>query len=450
MPHLLIVDDDENVREVVSDIARARGYTVAGVASLKDAYLQFERQTPDLVLADVRLAGASGMDIFEKISGSRVPVVAITGFDTVDHAVQALRHGAADYLLKPVSAERLQRILDRITHRADDSTGWTQAGPGRQGPLLGEAPPMVRLYQQLRRVARTDVTTLLIGESGTGKTLAAQAVHALGARRDAPFVAVNCGAIAPNLIDRELFGHERGGLAGAPRLHKGYFEHADRGTLFLDEVTEMPPALQVKLLRALETGRFMRVGSYHDVACDVRVVAATNRDPAQAVREGRLRQDLYYRLGVFPILLPPLRERGDDVLLLADRFLERQNAEHGTARRFSAAARRALRAYVWPGNVRELKHFVRRAYLMADGAELQADMLVSPLSPGASEPGVPDAAGRIRMPLGVTLAEADRRLILATLDHCGGVKKQAARVLGISTKTLYNRLEAYGLAVDGG
>ncbi|WP_144639499.1 sigma-54-dependent transcriptional regulator [Bordetella genomosp. 13] len=443
MPHLLIVDDDEDVRDVLSEIARESGYSVAGAASLKEAYLQFERHLPDLVLTDVRLPGASGMDIFEKIAGASVPVVVITGYGSLDSAVEALRCGATDYLVKPVSMERLQQILDRVASQAGDaSTGWTVQEPGRLGQLVGASPLMEQLYQQLRRVAPTDVTTMLVGESGTGKELAAHAVHALSPRRKESFVAVNCGAISPNLIESELFGHERGSFTGAERQHKGYFERADRGTLFLDEVTEMPLDLQVKLLRVLETGRFMRVGTNKDISCDVRVVAATNRDPEQAVREGRLRQDLYYRLSVFPINLPPLRERGDDVLLLADRFLDAQNAEHGTSKRFSEAAKQAISSYAWPGNVRELKNFVRRAYIMADGTELQADMLMPQVSPGA---GRDQGNGRITVPVGVTLAEADRRLILATLERCGGVKKQAAEVLGISAKTLYNRLEEYEL-----
>jgi len=445
MPHLLIVDDDDAVREVLSDIARESGYSVAGAASLKEALIQFERRVPDLVLTDVRLPGASGMEIFERISSASVPIVVITGYGSMDSAVEALRCGATDYLVKPVSMERLQQIFDRIAERTRDAEaagGWTIQEPGRLGQLFGASPQMQQLYQQLRRVAPTDVTTLLVGESGTGKELAAHAVHALSPRRSEAFVAVNCGAISPNLIESELFGHERGSFTGAERQHKGYFERADKGTLFLDEITEMPLDLQVKLLRVLETGRFMRVGTNRDIACDVRVVAATNRDPEAAVQEGRLRQDLYYRLSVFPIELPPLRSRGEDVMLLAERFLESQNIEGGTNRRFSAEAREAIMAYRWPGNVRELKNFVRRAYIMADGDELTADSLVPQVSPRQAEGG----NGKIVVPVGVTLAEADRRLILATLERCGGIKKQTAEVLGISAKTLYNRLEEYDLA----
>jgi len=444
MPHLLIVDDDDAVREILSEVARDSGYSVAAAASLKDAYIQFERRLPDLVLTDVRLPGASGMEIFERVSGASVPIVVITGYGSMDSAVEALRCGATDYLVKPVCMERLQQILDRVARQAADSDlgGAPVQEDGRLCKLLGHSEPMQQLYQQIRRVAPTEITTLLVGESGTGKELAAQALHALSRRRREAFVAVNCGAISPNLIESELFGHERGSFTGAERQHKGYFERADKGTLFLDEITEMPLDLQVKLLRVLETGQFMRVGTNRDIACDVRVIAATNRDPDQAVAEGRLRQDLYYRLSVFPIELPPLRERGEDVLFLANRFLDEQNADAGTSKRFSQAACEAIQRYRWPGNVRELKNFVRRAYIMADGDELQADTLVPQVAPGPDE----DEAGKIVVPVGVTLAEADRRLILATLERCGGIKKTAAEVLGISAKTLYNRLEEYDLA----
>jgi DNA-binding NtrC family response regulator len=313
--------------------------------------------------------------------------------------------------------------------------------PGRFGKLFGQSERMLELYRQLGRVAPTNVTTLLIGESGTGKELAAHAIHELSTRRQRPFIAVNCGAISPNLIESEMFGHERGSFTGADRQHKGYFERADGGTLFLDEVTEMPLDLQVKLLRVLETGRFMRVGTNREISCDIRIIAATNRNPEQAVQEGKLREDLYYRLSVFPIQLPALRERGDDILFLARRFLQAQNQESGKNKAFSPQADEVLKQYEWPGNVRELKNFVRRAFILADGDVLDVDMLAPHVSPG----GDADAA-QVSVPVGETLAEADRRLILATLERCNGVKKQAALMLGISPKTLYNRLEEYAAA----
>ncbi|AVJ28051.1 sigma-54-dependent transcriptional regulator [Achromobacter spanius] len=442
MPHLLIVDDDDAIRETLAEIGRDSGFSVALAASVKDALIQLERQAPDLVLTDVRLPGGSGMDIFKNVAASSAEVVVMTGHGTVDNAVQALRLGATDYLVKPICMERLEEILKRIMiNSGGELPGTPFEEPGRFGKLFGKSERMQTLYRQIGRVAPTTVTTLLIGESGTGKELAAHAIHELSPRRQRPFIAVNCGAISPNLIESEMFGHERGSFTGADRQHKGYFERADGGTLFLDEVTEMPLDLQVKLLRVLETGQFMRVGTNREIACDIRVVAATNRNPEQAVQEGKLREDLYYRLSVFPIELPALRDRGSDIQFLAQRFLQTLNEESGKTKAFSPDAAAALEQYEWPGNVRELKNFVRRAFIMADGDVLDLEMLVPQVSPGGESPG-----GQVSVPVGETLAEADRRLILATLERCNGVKKQAAAVLGISPKTLYNRLEEYAAA----
>lgn len=450
MPHLLVVDDDDAVRSTLAEIAKDSGYTVSQANSIKNAVLEWERHVPDLVFLDVRLPEGSGMDLFERVPIDRTEVVVISGHGTMDSAIEALRLGATDFLVKPIGMDRLQRILDRFV---DSGAGPSDKGrpfkeDGRFGKMVGQSASMRALYDQLSRVAPTGVTTLLIGESGTGKELAAHAVHQLSKRQEQPFIVVNCGAIAPNLIESELFGHERGSFTGADRMHKGYFEQADGGTLFLDEVTEMPLEAQVKLLRVLESGTFMRVGSHQQQSCDVRVVAATNRDPEQAVQEGKLRHDLYFRLSVFPVVLPALRERGDDILLLADRFLESMNAEHGTQKTFSAAMRGAMRDYSWPGNVRELKNFVRRAYILADGNELNEGALLR--RTGSTEGGTRQTLTSV--PVGSTLADADRQLILATLERCNGVRKQTAAVLGISAKTLYNKLEEYvqlGYTVPG-
>jgi DNA-binding NtrC family response regulator len=442
MPHLLVVDDDDAIRETLAELGRDSGFSVAVAASVKDAFIQLERQAPDLVLTDVRLPGGNGMDIFKSVAAASAEVVVMTGHGTVDYAVQALRLGATDFLVKPICMERLNAILTRVVANAGgDLPGMPFEEAGRFGKLYGASDCMTALYRQIGRVAPTNVTTLLIGESGTGKELAAHAIHELSSRRQRPFIAVNCGAISPNLIESEMFGHERGSFTGADRQHKGYFERADGGTLFLDEVTEMPLDLQVKLLRVLETGQFMRVGTNREIACDIRIIAATNRNPEQAVHDGKLREDLYYRLSVFPIELPPLRERGDDILFLAQRFLQAQNQETGKNKVFAPEAAQALAQYDWPGNVRELKNFVRRAFIMAEGDVLNADMLAPHVSPSGDA-----AVGQVSVPVGETLAEADRRLILATLARCNGVKKQTAAMLGISPKTLYNRLEEYAAA----
>lgn len=439
MPHLLVLDDDAAVCDILAEIAREHGFSVAKAATMKEAVIQLQRQPPDLVLTDVQLTGDSGLDIFSRMPNSDAEVVVITGYGSMDNAVEALRLGATDYLVKPVCMDRLSEILTRVAaNRGVTTDDAPFQEPGRFGKLLGQSESMERLFTQLSRVATTDVTTLLIGESGTGKELAAHAIHKLSSRSNKPFIAVNCGAISPNLIESELFGHERGSFTGADRQHKGYFERADSGTLFLDEVTEMPLDLQVKLLRVLETGRFMRVGTHREIACDIRIVAATNRNPGQAIQEGKLREDLYYRLSVFPIDLPPLRDRGTDIPFLADRFLDALNKKYGEEKQFSEQARQAIQEYAWPGNVRELKNYVRRAYILAEHGILSADALQPQIAPdGGSQ------TARVTVPLGVTLAEADRRLIMATLERCGGVKKQTAAVLGISSKTLYNRLEEY-------
>ncbi|MEI2414569.1 sigma-54 dependent transcriptional regulator [Orrella sp. JC864] len=439
MPHLLIVDDDQAIRELLGEIGRHSGYSVSLAASVEDAVRELERQPPQLVLTDVRLPGASGLDIFRFMAGVRAEVVVITGYGSMDTAVEALRRGASDYLVKPVEMERLQHILDRVSANSRHAPAAAPDGSG-MGAMRGTCPSMQQVYTQIARVAPTQATVLLVGESGTGKELAAQAIHASSLRSHRALIAVNCGAISPNLIESELFGHERGSFTGADRLHRGYFERADGGTLFLDEVTEMPLALQVKLLRVLETGQFMRVGTTREIACDFRLIAATNRNPEQAVQEGRLREDLYYRLNVFPLELPPLRERGPDVLLLAEHFLERENAAAGTRKTFSAAAREAIAAYGWPGNVRELKNYVRRAFIMAENDQLQADVLQPQACLSGADPG------QVSVPVGASLAEAERHVILATLARCNGVRKQAAAVLGISPKTLYNRLEEYASA----
>ncbi|TCS34695.1 DNA-binding NtrC family response regulator [Paucimonas lemoignei] len=312
-------------------------------------------------------------------------------------------------------------------------------GGGHFGLMMGAAPAMQKLYHHIARVAPTDATVLLLGESGTGKELAAQSIHAFSLRQKQPFIAVNCGAISPQLIESEIFGHEKGSFTGAERQHKGYFERANGGTLFLDEITEMPIDLQVKLLRVLESGSFMRIGSAQEIACDVRVIAASNRDPEQAVAEGKLRLDLYHRLNVFPIYIPPLRERGEDVALLAQYFLDELNAAHGTAKILTPDALNNLAERKWPGNVRELRNHVQRAYILADQV-----ISVSTLAPDFEES--PSAKGMtLAVPVGTSLAEVDRQIIFATLKLCDGVKKRAAAILGISLKTLYNRLEEYGM-----
>jgi DNA-binding NtrC family response regulator len=384
-------------------------------------------------------------------------VVLITGHASVDTAVEALRCGITDYLTKPVDLARLKTILANVarTRELQAEIG-TLRGElrklGRFGPLVGASAVMGAVYDLIARVAPTDATVCVVGESGTGKEVVAQAVHELSRRRKGPFVPVNCGAVSPNLIESTLFGHEKGSFTGAERMHRGVFEQATGGTLFLDEVTEMPVELQVKLLRVLETGTVMRIGGEKAIDIDVRVIAATNRVPEHALQEGKLREDLWYRLNVFPIGLPPLRERGSDVEELADHFLAELNSAQGTQKRWSTGARAALRRYSWPGNVRELKNLVHRAYILAED-EIGSEYLPSDVIGGAvglstssdllSSAGAPELGTLMPIRVGASVADVEQQLILVTLEACGGNKQKAAEVLGVSLKTLYNRLAAY-------
>ncbi len=444
MPHVLIVDDEPNTRAALAEIVAAEGFTTAVAGDLREARIQIVRQAPDAVLTDLKLPDGSGMDLFQDLDPKlSVEVILITGHASVESAVAALRLGAADYLVKPINIQRLKAILDRIPRAGElkaeiGSLRDELRRFGRFGRMLGNSSAMQQLYDQVGKVAPTEATVLLIGESGTGKELAAQTIHELSLRRKQPFLPVNCGAISPNLIESEMFGHERGSFTGADRQHKGYFERAHGGTLFLDEITEMPIELQVKLLRVLESGLFMRVGTNREIETDVRVIAATNRNPMEAVADGKLRADLYHRLNVFPLELPALRERGKDVELIAEDFLEQLNAQHHGKKRFSPEVLASLNAHRWPGNVRELKNYVQRAYIMASDDLISASVVPLQMSPNA-----PVAETVVTIPVGMSLAEADRHLIFATLEQCGGVKKRAAEVLGISLKTLYNRLEEY-------
>src|SRR5207253_4817281 len=339
------------------------------------------------------------------------------------------------------------------------------ARPGRLqrlGALYGGCAAMQRLFQTIERLGPADVTVMVLGESGSGKELVAQAIHQLSARSRKAFVAVTCGALPENLIESELFGHERGSFTGAARTHRGCFERADGGTLFLDEVTEMPVDMQVRLLRVLETGRFCRVGGDQEIAASVRVIAASNRDLGQAVAEGGLREDLMYRLCVIPLPIPPLRDREADALMLAEMFLADLNDAHGTDKTFTHQARGRIASFSWPGNVRELKNVIHRGYVLSDD-QVDVDVLDSSqelivtrqASPMVTVPSMPsiNSAITVRVPsggvkdvtirVGTSLDDAERALIMATLDSVAGSKAKAAQVLGISLKTLYNRLHAY-------
>ncbi len=435
MRHVLIVDGDTDCAAALRDGLCADGATCAVAPQLRQALVHCALQPPDWVLAADTLPDGSGLELLDALRADdvAVPLVLLADCPSLDRAVDAFRRGVADYLAKPVDMARLRTLFGARSARSRSDTGRAEPAP----QLLGTSPAMQTLRDHIARVAPTEASVLLLGESGTGKELVAQGIHALSRRHRHPFLPVNCGAISPQLIESEIFGHEKGSFTGADRQHKGYFERASGGTLFLDEVIEMPVELQVKLLRVLETGSFMRIGSNQELHTDVRIVAATNRDPEPAIAEGRLRLDLFHRLNVFPLPVPPLRERGEDISLLAHHFLAELNAAHDTAKQLSARATSTLLDYHWPGNVRELRNFIQRAYILSDRViDAQA------LGPGPTHSTATTLT--LAVPVGSTLADADRRLIFATLELCGGVKKRAADLLGISLKTLYNRLDEYG------
>ncbi len=350
MPHALLVDDDAAFQGALAEIVRQEGFTVETAENLATARDRLVAQPPDVALVDLELPDGTGFDLIPDLEQARSEIVLVTGHATVDAAVAALRTSVSDFFTKPVDVSRLKSILLNVQRRLElrgqvETLRTELRGLGRFGPLIGASPAMQQVYDLISRVAPTEATVLVHGESGTGKELVAQTVHQLSRRHHAPFVALNCGAVSPQLIESELFGHERGSFTGAARTHKGYFERAHGGTLFLDEITEMPIELQVRLLRALEMGTIYRVGAEQEIRVDVRVISATNRDPKQSVADGKLREDLLYRLSVFPIALPPLRERGDDVRLLAEHFLNELNTAEGTSKRFTRAALERIRTY---------------------------------------------------------------------------------------------------------
>ncbi len=450
MPHALLVDDDSDAAETLAMLIADEGFTVATAGSLHEARRQMALQEPDIVLLDLRLPDGSGMELVKDVKAlPNSELVLLTGHASLETSIQALRLGAADYLIKPISLKQLKGVLARVTRpsvlkAAAGDLGTILERDGHFAGLWGRSAAMRRVYQQIVRVAGTAVSVFITGESGTGKEVVARTVHDLSRRQGNPFLAVNCGAISPHLIESEIFGHEKGSFTGADRQHLGFFERTNGGTLFLDEISEMPLDMQVKLLRVLESGTFMRVGSTQVQQTDVRILAATNRNPNEAVAHGKLREDLFYRLDVFPIHLPPLRERVEDLPLIARHFLTQIGEREGAAKRFAPAMLERLATYRWPGNVRELRNAVYRAYVMTPGTTIEDDFL--PRSDSvAPEIG---AGPTVTLRIGMTLAEAERLITLATFKHFRPHKEKTAAALGLSLKTLYTRLKDY--AADDG
>jgi two-component system, NtrC family, response regulator AtoC len=441
----LIIDDDENFRLSLEMLVQRQGFATRSAGSAAEARTRIAESRPDVLIVDISLPDADDLAwLRDEPAASGAEVIVITGNATVDSAILAIQGGALDYLTKPIDRARLRAALMNVSRtRALKAEAGSLRNElrdlGRFGRMVGRSASILAVYDLVARVAPTDATVFIRGESGTGKELVAETIHQSSGRKNAPMLPVNCGSISPNLIESELFGHERGSFTGAEKQRKGCFERASGGTLFLDEVTEMPIELQVKLLRVLETGTVVRVGGNEPIAVDVRVIAATNRNPEESVKSGQLREDLYYRLNVFPISLPPLRERPGDIELLASHFLERLNRESGTSKRWTRGALERLNANAWHGNVRELKNVVQRAFIMGD-LEIGPAALPLPADGPVERGGGPVFEVRAGSPI----AEVEQRLILATLELTGGDKKRCAELLGISLKTLYNRLNVYG------
>jgi DNA-binding NtrC family response regulator len=448
MPHALIVEDDADSLTALEQVVMREGFTTSMASTLKQAQEIMAESTVDLLITDIMLPDGSGMDLAKEVQASgSTDVLLITGYATVGTAVEALRMPVLDYLTKPIDIPRLNVILANVARTRDlkaeiNNLRGELRKLGRFGQMLGACDAMQRVYDLVTRVAATEATVLITGETGTGKDLTATTLHQLSRRRQGPFLAINCGAVSRDLIESELFGHERGSFTGAERTHRGFFERAHKGTLFLDEIAEMPMELQVKLLRVLECGTVTRIGGERMIPVDVRVIAATNRRPEDAVAGGKLREDLLYRLRVLQIQLPPLRERVDDLELLASHFLEELNRSERTNKWFTRPAIQRMQGYSWPGNVRELKNVVHGAFILADD-DIGTDALSGDIT-GESTQGL-----AVEIRVGSSVAEAERRLLLATLHDCRGDKKRTAEILGVSLKTLYNRLSAYKALDEG-
>jgi DNA-binding NtrC family response regulator len=438
----LIIDDDIHHNRALERTLGGHGFDVSIAASVEAAADRLGGDAPRVAFVALDVDGEDGVAMLDHPGLAECEeILLMHEHDTPRRIREGMSKGAGYFLAKPFDGEFLAGVLHDLTQGRTSIRGVppVNGGPApldQFGDLRGSSAAMRGLFRVLRKVATVDTAVLLTGESGTGKDLAACTLHRFSSRADGPFIATNCAAIPPDLCESELFGHERGSFSGATRCHRGLFEQADGGTLFLDEITEMPMEHQVKLLRVLESGRFRRVGGETDIAVDVRIITASNRDPEEAIRDGALRQDLYYRIARFPIDMPALRERDDDVEGLARHFLDRLNEREGSAKTFSSDALASLASYSFPGNVRELQSLVERAFLLSPG--IIRSRHLPPLTAEAARAG-----NYIRVRVGASVYEAEKALLLATLQKENNDKTATAEILGISLRTLYNRLNAY-------
>ena len=454
--NLLIVDDEGSLRDFLSIVFEDEGWNVRAAASLHEARERLHESEPDLVLCDLMMPDGSGLDFLRemKAQNEAVPVIMITAYTSTQSAVSALKAGAYDYIAKPFDIEELKIIVRKAVERRELETENVHLRTALEerftfANIIGKSSKMQQIFAVVSRIAPTHSTVLLTGESGTGKELIARAIH-YHSRRTGRFVSINCGALPEALLESELFGHERGAFTGAIRDKKGLFQEAEKGTIFLDEITEMTPAMQVKLLRVLQDRVIRRVGGNEEVLVDVRVIAATNRDLGESIQKGSFREDLFYRINVIPITLPPLRQRKEDIPLLADHFISKFSAQMATQpRRISVDAMRALEKYAWPGNVRELENVIERAVALETSEVLMTRSLPESVLFGESS-----AAGPYELPVaGINLEKhvesVVRSLMMQALERSNGVQKAAAEILQMSFRSFRYYAKKHGIVGVG-
>jgi DNA-binding NtrC family response regulator len=441
---ILIVEDEPAARSGLEQLVKAWGFVAESAGDGEEALEKVTTFRPAIVITDLVMPRLDGLGLLRALQqqGADVTTLILTAQGTVETAVEAMKEGAYDYLTKPIDLQRLKILLDKVVDRLETlrevkALRRQLRESGTFGSMIGNSPEMRKIYQVIEQSAPTGASVLITGESGTGKELVAQTIHQLSPRASFPFVAINCAAIPETLLESEIFGHEKGAFTGAADRRQGCFELADRGTLFLDEIGEMTPQTQVKLLRVLQERKFRRLGGRTEQSVDVRVLAATNTDPLEAVQKGKLREDLYYRLNVFAMRLPSLRERKEDLPLLVQAFINEFNQRNQKSiAGVDQQAVRMLEQYGWPGNVRELRNVIERATILAPGPFIEPKHLPSTLveEPPAAHPP------QVALAPGITVEEAERRLIMMTLEHTRDNKTRAAEILGISLKTLHNKL----------
>ena len=447
---LLVIDDEKNIREGLAADFEMDGYDVK-IAANGDEGLEFlSKGDIDLVITDLRMPGTSGEDVLKKVTREMpgIPVIVLTGHGSIDAAVSAMQNGAYDFLTKPLNLEHLELIVKRALKGRELSLQHqellSEVKSKSSDNMIGKSPSLQKVNNLINKVADSKISILITGESGVGKEVVADAIQQKSSRRDKPFIKVHCAALSESLLESELFGHEKGAFTGAETLHKGKFELADGGTIFLDEIGEINPGVQVKLLRVLQEKKFERVGGEKTIEVDVRVISATNKTLEDEVKQKHFREDLYFRLKGIEIMVPPLRERKDDIPLLLNNFLLKYNRENNkNIKGFSNSAKNILFNYDWPGNVRELQHCVESAVVMASGDEIQAEDLTVKLEDKKNSSG-------ILVPYGISLEDAEKMIILENLESNNGNKTKTADILKIGRKTLHRKLNEYGLVTSSG